>query len=523
MRKYVAVGFALLVWMSIVACRATSLSTLSSTLPSPTVRPTRTLPQIAPAEPEAQDALLTACPVEEQQQAMREQVSLDWERVPLQACYDLWLDLRSIENGVYEGKGIITFVNRSGAPLDDIVVRLYPNADVLYGGTLELLSTAVDGVVQTGEPVGDDKTAWRIPLETPLAPASVHTLHVSFRGMLPVDFSRENIYGIFHLSRKEPIAALANWYPMLAAWREGTWDVRPVYAEGDAVVSLTSLYRVQVEHPPGWHIVSTGTVLDTTATTKTVVSGPVRDFTILVSPAYRQRESLVDGVRVRHWGFTEMTEEDALRVAMDSLRIFDARFGAYPYAELDVAAMPMQGAAGVEYPGLAIAAAHLYNSTEGRRFLPVAVAHEVAHQWWYAVVGSDVLAAPWQDEALTTFSSLLYFEERDPEMYARLLDIYRQRVEAFEDEMGDEPIAQPLAAFEGRGEAYGVIVYLEGALFFQALREQLGDEAFFAALQAYYRDWRYRLAPPEALLQAFEASCGCSLDAFYRQWGVYAR
>jgi len=454
---------------------------------------------------------------------MRELVALDWESLPLQACYDLWLDLRSIEDGVYEGKGVITFVNRSGVSLDEIVVRLYPNADVIYGGTLELLSTSVDGVVRTGEPIGDDETAWRIPLETPLAPGSVHTLHVSFRGALPVDFSRENIYGIFHLSRREPVAALANWYPMLAAWRDGTWDVRPVYAEGDAVVSLTSLYRVQVEHPSGWSIVSTGTLLETTATTKTVVSGPVRDFTILASPAYRQHESLLDGVRVRHWGFTETAEEDALRVAVESLQLFDARFGAYPYAEMDVAAMPMQNAAGVEYPGLAIAAAHLYESEEGWRFLPVVVAHEVAHQWWYAVVGSDVLAAPWQDEALTTFSSFLYFEEHDPETYARLLDVYRLQVENFENNIGVKPIAQPLAAFEGRGEAYGVIVYLKGALFFQALREQIGDEAFFAALQAYYRDWRYRLAPPEALLQAFETSCGCSLDAFYRQWGVYTR
>lgn len=514
MRKTVATSLLLLLWLS-VACRQTPPT------PTPTATPTATTTPTPTPTSHAQAGLLTACPVNEQQRALREGVALAWEQLPLRACYDLWLDLRSIEEGTYEGKGVITFLNGSGAPLADIMLRLYPNADVIYGGALELLSVAVDGVNRSGEAILDDGTAWRIPLDTPLAPDSLHTLHVTFRGTLPVDFPADDIYGIFHLSRREPIAALANWYPMLAVWRNGAWDVRPVYAEGDAVVSLTSLYRVQVEHPPEWQIVSTGVALDETPTKKVLVSGPARDFTILASPAYRHHEQVVDGVRVHHWGFTDDTQlaESALRVAEDALRLFDERFGAYPYAELDAAAMPMQAAAGVEYPGLAIAAQNLYETEGGRRFLPVALAHEVAHQWWYAVVGSDVLAAPWQDEALTTFSSFLYFEVYDPSFYTQLLDVYRQRVEEFEAR-GAEPIAQPLAAFEGRGEAYGVVVYLKGALFFQALRERLGDDVFFAALQTYYREWQYRLAPPDALLNAFEEACACSLDAFYREWGV---
>jgi hypothetical protein len=37
------------------------------------------------------------------------------------------------------------------------------------------------------------------------------------------------------------------------------------------------------------------------------------------------------------------------------------------------------------------------------------VAHEVAHQWWYAVVGSDEYYQAWQDEALCEYSLLDYW------------------------------------------------------------------------------------------------------------------
>jgi len=180
----------------------------------------------------------------------------------------------------------------------------------------------------------------------------------------------------------------------------------------------------------------------------------------------------------------------------------------------------LQNAAGVEYPGLIMIGADLYTGDSVLDVLPVAVAHEVAHQWWYGVVGNDVLQSPWQDEGLTTFSSTLYFEENVPPFYEGLLNYYRQRLEDYLAAEGDEPIAQPVGAFRGRGSAYGAIVYTKGALFFEELRHEIGDDAFFGALQAYYADNAYRLTDPPELLNAFEATCACDLEAFYEEWGV---
>jgi aminopeptidase N len=78
-----------------------------------------------------------------------------------------------------------------------------------------------------------------------------------------------------------------------------------------------------------------------------------------------------------------------------------------------------------------------------------------------------------------------------------------------------------VTAFENApGSAYSDIVYFKGALFFVALRDEIGDEAFFRALNSYYQTGMFSITSPEVLLRAFERSCGCDLSAFYADWGV---
>jgi aminopeptidase N len=152
--------------------------------------------------------------------------------------------------------------------------------------------------------------------------------------------------------------------------------------------------------------------------------------------------------------------------------------------------------------------------------LGIVVSHEVAHQWWYAVVGNDVLSDPWLDESLATFSSLLYQQVHQPRFYPGTLRFYENRVSELEAEANNTEIDQPLSAFQNRPGEYSPVVYTKGALFFVELREMLGEEAFFEGLQSYYAQNRYEIALPAELLSAFEDSCGCQLDEFYSDWGL---
>jgi len=100
-----------------------------------------------------------------------------------------------------------------------------------------------------------------------------------------------------------------------------------------------------------------------------------------------------------------------------------------PFNEFDIIQSPVQYALGVEYPGLVLINAAMYSPiNQYHDRLETTIAHEVAHQWWYSMVGNDVVAYPWMDEALTSYSSLVYLREVNPPYYDRTMEYYENRM-----------------------------------------------------------------------------------------------
>jgi len=202
------------------------------------------------------------------------------------------------------------------------------------------------------------------------------------------------------------------------------------------------------------------------------------------------------------------------------LRIYDQEFGRYLYPEFDVVEVPLHNALGVEYPGIVIIGASLYQTPDQPAF-EVTVAHEAAHQWWYNAVGNNVLDEPWLDEALATYSSSLYYESaRGKPWVDGLVENWQTRYDNLRQEGKDDLVTQSVAHFESLNNPsiYGGIVYSKGALFFKALREKIGDQAFFNALRNYYQAYQFRVATGKDLLGIFEQAAGKSLEDFYQQW-----
>lgn len=466
-----------------------------------------------------------ACSLQNQSQAMRPAEAPAAATITLLPCYQLTLDLSKADTGVFVGTANITFSNTGNTDLTSLVFRLYPNAPVLFGGSLEVTSVLVDGKLHPAKELLPDHTAIGIDLKDPLKPGESLVVEMAFGGQAPRDFGSDQTYGIFNLAPDIPVLTLANWYPILAELKDGQWQYAPVSDVGDAVNSQAALFQVRVVAPQGWKIASTGENIasenESGQEITTIVSGPARDFILVTSPAFEVKEAGYQDVRLTHWRLPGAPDKDAsLQVALDSVQIYSERFGPYPYKQLDVVDVPLQLASGVEYPGLVLIESSLSGSSGGRQFLPVVVSHEVAHQWWYGVVGNDVLEDPWQDEALATFSSFLYFQEHDPGYYQGMLQTFEQQVQSYQRQQGQSPIAEPVTAFENNMDGYSIVVYRKGALFFIRLREHIGDRAFFDALRSYYQKNMYQVAPPDALLSAFEDSCSCNLADFYSEWGV---
>jgi aminopeptidase N len=104
----------------------------------------------------------------------------------------------------------------------------------------------------------------------------------------------------------------------------------------------------------------------------------------------------VDGIRIRVWWHTPRGRQRLLTDAASAVRTLTRDAGPYRAHELDVVESDFHGFGGMEYPELVM--------TE---IAPEATVHEVAHQWWFGMVGDDEYAEPWLDESFASYSEHL--------------------------------------------------------------------------------------------------------------------
>jgi aminopeptidase N len=432
--------------------------------------------------------------------------------------YHLELSLDA-DAGVLSGKERVIFPNHTGVPLDEIVFRLYPNLPQ-HGGKMAVQAVLVEGqAVDFTLRAGD--TALVVPLAEPLPPERDLSLELTFDIQIP-----RVEEGYVLLGYSQGIWSVPDGYALLAthdgkAWRE---DVAP--AHGDAVTAEAAIYDVLLTLPADLVPVATGSLLDAApapagGTTYHLAGGPLREFAWLASADYLVSETTAYGTLLRsyHLPGDEAAGQATLNVAAAALRAYSDAFGPYPYQEMAVVEAPLLHF-GMEFPGLNLIGTALYR--EGRAELEDRVVHEVAHQWWYAQVGNDQVNTPWLDEGLAEYSMAFYYGQVYGE--ARVNTIVNQRwlvpYQVAVDNDYDAVVNQPSAAFSWE---YEVIVYAKAALFFHALRRELGSETFARVLQTYLSRYQWQIATPDDFLAVAEEVSGQDLDDLYNRWILSAQ
>jgi len=416
---------------------------------------------------------------------------------------------------VIDGQQRVRYWNRSDQPMPVIYFRLYPN-DATYGGTLEVTSVRVDGaLVAPRLSVGD--TVLAVPLPQPLPPGGQVDLTLEFRTTVPLD--SEIHYQIFTYTRE--MAALANFYPALAVYDGEGWDLDPILPQGDVAYVEAAFHRLTLTAPGGVVVAASGTEVarqghaDGTVT-YTLVSGPSRDLGLALSPRYQVATQMAGEVAVRSFYLPEDEEagRKLLGHAADALAIYERRFGPYPYNEFDVVESPI-GAGGMELPGMTLIQDEQYGRTDGYdEFL---VAHEVAHQWWYNLVGNDPQEHAWVDEGLTNYSAIVYFEDREGRSQeGRTLSWYlRDPYGRLEPEQ-DLPANLLVDAYVD--PIYYRVVYAKAGLFFHELRQRLGDEAYFRLLRQYVAENRYGIVTSPQVLDYWISQAGVDVTDLVERW-----
>jgi hypothetical protein len=326
------------------------------------------------------------------------------------------------------------------------------------------------------------------------------------------------------------VMLLGTSYPVLAVHDGDEWMRKLEPTVGDTIFNEVADYEVKIEVEPGIVVfTSAGENQKLSARERAAVfSAPaLRDFAIIAGRNLRSEQMEVGETTLRSIFVPEHERigKRVLAMAADSLRIFNSKFGPLPFKTLNITEAPLVAGLGSnEFSGLEVIASAYYVDFDSpaMRNLPEiireqrpsveeslewGVAHLIAHQWWGATVGNNPAREPVLDEALASWSALLYFREIYGEQKAavvrqdQLQGVYRlYRTFGGDDMDANRPARDYRNTFQ-----YAAVVATKGALMFVQLRRLLGEEKMLAALRNYYKANRLEIAELEDLRGAFIA------------------
>jgi hypothetical protein len=362
----------------------------------------------------------------------------------------------------------VRYYNNTGVTLSDIVLAVQPNQ---YGGSVFVLnSIAQDNVSLTTFTINGQRLT--LNLLQALQPGAATTLNLNFKLNIPSKSSA----GLFGYDFNQ--INLVDWYPFVVPYSNG-WVLHDPMPFGEHLVYDASDIELNLKTGADITIAASAPSTQNGEWTRYRLYG-ARAFTLSASDEFLVAESAVGSVLIRSYYFDgyKAAGESILYSAVQAVSLYSTKFAPYPYETLAIVQTDIHD--GQECDGLVFLASDFYGQYGGgaKNNLTTIGVHEIAHQWWYGLVGNDQALEPWLDEMMATYSERIFYEYN----YPRYGDWWWQfRVDFFgASGYVDTPIYN-----WGSQRVYVNAVYLNGAHFMEDLRVRMGDDDFFRFLNDY--------------------------------------
>jgi hypothetical protein len=211
----------------------------------------------------------------------------------------------------------------------------------------------------------------------------------------------------------------------------------------------------------------------------------------------------------------------ALEYLHDGILKYSQWNGDYPYNQVTAVDGTISAGGGMEYPNVTV-----IGGVSNKEALEVVIVHEVGHNWFYGILGSNERDFGWMDEGLNTLNEMRYVALKYP-TNTRLSDM----VKGFAKKLGllglshkdegdfmyrcmasfgvDQPIQTLSTDFSSAN--YGGVMYQKTGLVFHYLKAYLGDSMFDVCMQAYFERWKFRHPQPEDFRAVLEETSGQNL------------
>lgn len=399
----------------------------------------------------------------------------------------------------------ITYLNKTGVALEDIPLVVPPNR---RSGQFSL-NSLVDADGQTSPEYELEGQRLSVKMPAPLQPMQTLYLKLEYSLHIPAGG------GVLGYTGRQ--TNICDWYAFIPPYQGDTgWMINSYSAIGEYLVYDVADFEVKImpSSPDPALIIAAGAPGEKIGNIWFFTLPAARTFAWSASSEYqvlRQAEntSVVAYVLPEHidagWR--------ALAASISAFNLYSSLFGPYPHQTLSLVEGDFPD--GMEYDGLFFVGANYFTKYQGGEdnYLTLISVHETAHQWWFACVGNDSAREPWLDEALATYSELLFYEvyyPGDEEWW------WNYRVHHY------SPTGWVDKSIYDFSEVRYYInsVYLNGALFLDQIRQSIGTEAFKAFLAEYCRLGRGTIMTQQSffeLLRAYTTTdLSPTIDRYFR-------
>jgi len=191
--------------------------------------------------------------------------------------------------------------------------------------------------------------------------------------------------------------------------------------------------------------------------------------------------------------------------------------GEYPYNVVSIVDGGNGG--GMEYPTIT-----LLEDGGSEKMLDFVIHHEVGHNWFQAILGTNERTHPWMDEGMNTYydnrysiqqygnTNLEILETKSPFIKNRLPDdIQHTLLQTVIGVKKDQPIETTSEKFTPFN--YNMVAYVKTGDWMKLLEDELGKEVFDRAMQEYYKRWQFKHPYPEDFKKVVEEGSGKKVDA----------
>ena len=485
------------------------------------------------------------------------------------------------ENHEIRGNIEIEYINNAPNVLNEIYMHLWPNAyknakTALAKQQLRLgnrfmfyaLEKELGYIDELDFKVNDEKVEWafdeehidiaKLNLQSPLASGESMIISTPFHVKIPSG-------KISRLGHIEQSYQMTQWYPKPAVYDNEGWHAMPYLNMGEFFSEYGS-FDVSITLPKNYVVGATGDLQTETEMTflnelaekagnqsdtydnsfpasskelKTIrfTQEKVHDFAWFADKRWMVRKGEIilpnSGRKVTSWAmFTPNSRTEwarAIEYINDGTYYYSLWNGDYPYNQVTAVDGTISAGGGMEYPNVTV-----IGSAGSDLGLETVIVHEVGHNWFYGILGSNERTNAWMDEGLNSFNETRYFRTKYqdslgflegmlPSKIRKLIDannypyqttdLYAYMISAKNTQ--DQPMQCHSNDFTNT--SYGTIVYKKTAVAMNYLMNSLGEERFDKAMQDYYEAWKYKHPAPKDLKRSLEQSTGKDLSWFFEE------